>query len=117
MRPNQVENIAKYIHIAGKLQRTFILNMNKFPELEKLQNTVLSIPIDRTQPNPFLHHLEKIAQVLKDNSTTYVVRHLHHYFCKDVEALLEGWDLIDCEYYLNMAEYQTDSKVKKKRSK
>lgn len=105
MRSSQVETIAKYIHIAGKLQRTFILNKEQFPELEMLQNTVITIPFDRTQPNPFLHHLNKIAQVLQAHSHTYVVRHLHHYFSKDVEALLEGWGLMDGEYYLNMADY------------
>jgi len=104
MQPKNVETIAKYIHIAGKLQRTLIINRKKFPELVALQDKIINIPIDRTQRNPFLYHLEEIGQVLKDNSNTYIVRHLHHYFTKDVEALAQGWELMDLDYYLNIIE-------------
>jgi hypothetical protein len=76
MHQKNVETIAKYIHIAGKLQRTIIVNQQKFPELHDLQDLIINIPIDRTRQNPFLHHLEQICQVLRDNSNTYIVRHL-----------------------------------------
>ncbi|KAA5541613.1 hypothetical protein [Adhaeribacter rhizoryzae] len=104
MRPKSVETIARYIHIAGKLQRTIIVNQGKFPELQHLQDKIINIPIDRTQPNPFLNHLEKICQLLKDNSHTYIVRHLHYNFNKDVEALAEDRELLDLNYYLNYIE-------------
>lgn len=101
MHPNTVETIAKYIHIAGKLQRTIIINQDKFPELRILQDKIIHVPIDKTQPNPFLDHLEKICQVLKENSDTYIVRHLHYNFTKDVVALAEDRELLEINYYLN----------------
>jgi hypothetical protein len=104
MHSKNVETIAKYIHIAGKLQRTIIVNQDKFPELQDLQDKIINIPIDKTRPNPFLHHLELICQVLKDNSETYIVRHLHYNFTKDVEALAEDRELMELTYYLNYIE-------------
>lgn len=101
MHQRKVKTFAKYIHIAGKLQRTIIVNYKKFPELEALQDKIMNIPIDRTQPNPLLQHLEQISQVLKQNSQTYIVRHLQYNFNKDVEALAEDRELLDIEYYLN----------------
>ncbi|MDB5262590.1 MAG: hypothetical protein JWQ14_1871 [Adhaeribacter sp.] len=101
MYPKKVETIAKYIHIAGKLQRTIIVNQEKFPELQHLQDKIISIPIDKTQVNPFFHHLTQICQLLKENSNTYIVRHLHYNFTKDVESLAEGRELMDSNYYLN----------------
>jgi hypothetical protein len=101
MQPNQVETFARYIHIAGKLQRTIIVNHQKFPELADLQEKIINIPIDKNQPNPFLHHLEIIGQVLKENSQTYIVRHLHYIFTQDVEALAQNRELLNLEYYLN----------------
>ena len=101
MHQKNVETFAKYIHIAGKLHRTIIINYKKFPELEALQDKIINVAIDKTHPNPLQHHLEKICQVLKENSQTYIVRHLHYNFSKDVEALADNRELIEIEYYLN----------------
>ena len=101
MQQKKVETFARYLHIAGKLQRTLIVHHKKFPELAGLQEQVIKVPLDKTQSNPFLHHLEQISQVLKQNSQSYIVRHLHYNFTKDVEALAEDRELLDLEYYLN----------------
>lgn len=101
---NRIDVIAKYTHIVGKLHRTIIINKHKFMELEALQEKVTFVPLDKTKANPYLDHLEKVSNVLKENSNSYIVRHLHYNFSKDVEAFAEGRELLTLNFYLNYVE-------------
>jgi hypothetical protein len=77
------------------------LNHQKFPELATLLEKLNHIPMDKTQPNPFLHHLEQLAQELKAHGQSYIGRHLHYHFTQDVAALAYERELLDSAYYLD----------------
>jgi hypothetical protein len=69
--------------------------------LISLLDKITNIPINRSQQNPFLQHLERLSLMLKENSQTYIVQHLHYHFTQDVEALAQDRELMDLEYYLD----------------
>jgi hypothetical protein len=104
MDTNKVRRIAMFTHITGKLYRTINEHKEQFPELSVVQKKISSTPIDQFQLNPFLDHLQKLGDVLKESSNSYIIRHMYFNFLKDVAAFTDNADLVSYNYYLETLE-------------
>ncbi|WP_026461325.1 hypothetical protein [Adhaeribacter aquaticus] len=94
-----------YNLILLKLDRTFQKFKEKFPELVDLEFKINTILLDSSQINPFYYRLQNICHLLHiEAQHSYVIRHIHHNLCKDVENLANKLhDLEETELYLDIA--------------
>jgi hypothetical protein len=76
----------KYGIIVAKLRAAIVKNKAAFPEL-----TLLGVYLDKRAPQAgeqdYLGKLEGLCAYLQGlSSSSYIIRHLHHHLCADVEA-------------------------------
>lgn len=93
---------AKCNTIIAKLQATVAKYKDAFPQLSAIEE-LLDVTLPETDNDEnYLQRLEELCSYLYQLSvSSYVIRHLHHNLCADVEAARNGTFLFNQDdYYL-----------------
>ncbi|GHA67900.1 hypothetical protein [Pontibacter akesuensis] len=87
--------------ILAKLQATISKHRDAFPQLQAI-GKLLAMPMpDTDNDEHYLQRLEELCLLLQQLSvSSYIVRHLHHNLCADVEAVKSGEFISKGDSYL-----------------
>lgn len=87
--------------IVAKLQATISRYADAFPQLQSIGKLLdLSMP-DTDKEEHHLKRLEELCQILQQQSvSSYIIRHLHHNFRADVEAVKKRKFISEGDSYL-----------------
>ena len=89
---------ARHNMIIAKLQATVAKHKATFPQLEAVER-LLDVTLPETDNDEdYLQRLHELCSCLYELSvSSYVIRHLHHNLCADVEAVKERRPLLSQE--------------------
>lgn len=85
---NEREINQQYLIILAKLQGTVAKHKVAFPQLLIVEEFLnVDLP-EANRDRDYVNRLEEICSFLNElSSDSYIFRHLHHYFCVDVELV------------------------------
>lgn len=85
---NEREIKQQYLIILAKLQGTVAEHKAAFPQLLVIEEFLNADFPEANRDGNYVNRLEKICSFLNElSSGSYIFRHLHHYFCVDVELV------------------------------
>ncbi|WP_162056129.1 hypothetical protein [Pontibacter pamirensis] len=77
----------KYDIIVSKLRAAIARNKAAFPQLSLISTYLGTTLAEADEEEDYLQRLEGLCAYLHElSSTSYVIRHLHHNLCSDVES-------------------------------
>ncbi|RDV11951.1 hypothetical protein DXT99_23295 [Pontibacter diazotrophicus] len=92
----------KFNIIVGKLYATIAMHKAYFPELVTIERFLdVNMPVSGSDKD-YLERLDELCSYLHELSvSSYLIRHLHHNLCADVDALKNNsFTFIQEEYYI-----------------
>lgn len=94
----------KYNTVIARLQATVAKYKDIFPQLKAVEKFLdVTLP-EANSDEAYVKRLEELCAYLYELSVnSYVIRHLHHDLCEDVEAVKAGtFPLGEQEHYLDL---------------
>ena len=85
---NDSEIEQQYLIILAKLHATVAKYKANFPQLSLIEKFLEVEFPEANREEDFINRLDEICSFLnKLSSSSYIIRHLHHYLCGDVELV------------------------------
>ncbi|GHA67870.1 hypothetical protein [Pontibacter akesuensis] len=88
IRPDSDGVKAQYETIIAKLQATVAKYKEAFPQLKAIGKLLRMTLPEANSDEDYVQRLQELCSYLNELSTSsYIIRHLHHNLCEDVESV------------------------------
>ncbi|KAA9345595.1 hypothetical protein [Adhaeribacter soli] len=85
------KDVKKYRAILTRLHHTIDSFKDQVAGFDKVQTAIAAIKFDFNHPSPYVNHISTICSLLAERTKdSFILQHIHHNLCQDLELLKEG---------------------------